>query len=159
MKRFWKITKTEFLTIFKDGGLLLILFGALLIYGTLYPTIYAPQVVRDLPVAVVDLDDTPPSRKLTRMLDATPEAAVRYEAQSLDEARQLFLDRKVYGALYIPQGYEKRMLAGEQNQVSLYADGGYFLLYSDFMGAVGKVVGTAGAEVQVGRLLAGGMNR
>ncbi|MDE5945456.1 MAG: ABC transporter permease [Rikenella sp.] len=158
MKRFWKITKTEFLTIFKDGGLLLILFGALLIYGTLYPTIYAPQVVRDLPVAVVDLDDTPPSRKLIRMLDATPEAAVRYEVQSLDEARRLFLDRKVYGALYIPEGYEKRILAGEQNQVSLYADGGYFLLYSDFMGAVGKVVGTAGAEVQVGRLTAGGLN-
>lgn len=159
MKQFWKITKTEFLTVFRDGGLLLIFFGAMLIYGTLYPTIYAPEVVRDLPVAVVDLDDTPPSRKLVRMLDATPEAAVRYTVGSLDEARQLFLDRKIYGALYIPQGYEKRQLAGEQNQVSMYADGGYFLLYSDFMGAVGKVAGTVGAEVQIGQLLARGMNR
>ncbi len=159
MKRFWKITKTEFISIFKDGGAMLILFGAMLIYGTLYPLIYAPQVVREFPVAVVDLDNTPPSRKLVRMLDATPQADVRYSAQSLDEAKALFLDRKIYGVLYIPEGYEKRILAGEQNHVSLYADGGYFLLYSDFLGAVGAVVGTAGAEVQVGTLMAGGLNR
>lgn len=159
MKQFWKITKTEFISIFKDGGAMLILFGAMLIYGTLYPLIYAPQVVRKFPVAVVDLDNTPPSRKLVRMLDATPEADVRYSAQSLDEAKELFLDRKVYGVLYIPEGYQKRMLAGEQNHVSLYADGGYFLLYSDFLGAVGQVVGTAGAEVQVGTLMAGGLNQ
>lgn len=138
---------------------MLILFGAMLIYGTLYPLIYAPQVVRKFPVAVVDLDNTPPSRKLARMLDATPEADVRYSAQSLDEAKALFLDRKVYGVLYIPEGYQKRMLAGEQNHVSLYADGGYFLLYSDFLGAVGEVVVAAGAEVQVGTFMAGGMNQ
>lgn len=159
MKRFWKITKTEFISIFKDGGAMLILFGGMLIYGTLYPLIYAPQVVRKFPVAVVDLDNTPPSRKLVRMLDATPQADVRYSAQSLDEAKALFLDRKIYGVLYIPEGYEKRILAGEQNHVSLYADGGYFLLYSDFLGAVGAVVGTVGAEVQVGTLMAGGLNR
>lgn len=159
MKRFWKITKTEFISIFRDGGAMLILFGAMLIYGTLYPLIYAPQVVRNFPVAVVDLDNTPPSRKLVRMLDATPQAEVLYSAQSLDEAKQLFLDRKIYGVLYIPEGYEKKILAGEQNHVSLYADGGYFLLYSDFLGAVGTVVGTAGAEVQIGTLLAGGLNQ
>lgn len=159
MKRFWKITKTEFISIFRDGGAMLILFGAMLIYGTLYPLIYAPQVVRNFPVAVVDLDNTPPSRKLVRMLDATPQAEVLYSAQSLDEAKQLFLDRKIYGVLYIPEGYEKKILAGEQNHVSLYADGGYFLLYSDFLGAVGTVVGTAGAEVQIGMLMAGGLNQ
>lgn len=159
MKRFWKITKTEFISIFRDGGAMLILFGAMLIYGTLYPLIYAPQVVRNFPVAVVDLDNTPPSRKLVRMLDATPQAEVLYSAQSLDEAKQLFLDRKIYGVLYIPEGYEKKILAGEQNHVSLYADGGYFLLYSDFLGAVGTVVGTAGAEVQIGTLMAGGLNQ
>lgn len=159
MKRFWKITKTEFISIFRDGGAMLILFGAMLIYGTLYPLIYAPQVVRNFPVAVVDLDNTPPSRKLVRMLDATPQAEVLYSAQSLDEAKQLFLDRKIYGVLYIPEGYEKKILAGEQNHVSLYADGGYFLLYSDFLGAVGSVVGTAGAEVQIGTLMADGLNQ
>lgn len=158
MKRFWKITKTEFVSIFRDGGAMLILFGAMLIYGTLYPLIYAPQVVREFPVAVADLDDTPPSRELTRMLDATPEADVRYGVRSLDEAKRLFLDRKIYGILYIPQGYEKRILAGEQNHVSLYADGSYFLLYSDFLGAVGEVVGAAGAEVQIGRLTGGGLS-
>lgn len=159
MKRFWKITKTEFISIFRDGGAMLILFGAMLIYGTLYPLIYAPQVVRNFPVAVVDMDNTPPSRQLVRMLDATPQAEVLYSAQSLDEAKQLFLDRKIYGVLYIPEGYEKKILAGEQNHVSLYADGGYFLLYSDFLGAVGTVVGTAGAEVQIGTLMAGGLNQ
>lgn len=138
---------------------MLILFGAMLLYGTLYPLIYAPQVIRQLPVAVVDLDHTPPSRKLTQMLDATPDADVKYNPQSLEEAQQLFMDRKVYGILLIPQDYEKKILSGTQNHVSLYADGGYFLMYSDFLNAVAGVVGTAGAEVQVGTLMKEGMSQ
>ncbi len=157
MKRFWKIAKTEFISIFKDGGAMLILFGAMLIYGTLYPLIYAPQVVRGFSVAVVDLDNTPASRKLTRMLDATPEADVRYMPLNLEEARQLFFARKVYGVLYIPQGYGKRILAGEQNHISLYADGSYFLLYSDFLSAVSEVAMSVGSDIQIEKLTAAGM--
>ncbi len=159
MKKFWEITKAELVSIFKDGGAMLILLGAMLIYGTIYPLVYAPQVVRKFPVAVVDLDHTARSRELTRMLDATPQAAVRYEAESLEEAKSLFLHRKVYGVLYIPNGFQKRILAGEQSYVSFYADGGYFLLYSDFLNAVSNVVITAGAEVQMGTLMAAGLNK
>lgn len=159
MKRYLKITKDEFLAIFKDGGAMLILFGAMLLYGTLYPLVYAPQVVTKLPVAVVDLDNTPPSRHLGRMLGATPEADVRYNPQSLDEAKELFMDRKIHGILLIPEGYEKRILSSTQNHVSLYADGGYFLMYSNFLSSVAAVVGQAGAEIQMSTLLKNGVSQ
>lgn len=157
MKQFWNIAKTEFTTIFKDGGLLLILFGAMFIYGTLYPLIYAPEVVRDLPVAVVDMDGTPASRNLARKLNATPEALVKYYPQNLEEAKSLFMDRKIYGIMLIPREFEKDLLSGTQSHVSLYADGGYFLMYSNFLGAVSSVVGAAGQEVQLQTLTLGGM--
>lgn len=158
MKRFLRIITTEWTTIFKDGGLLLILVGAVFIYGTLYPLIYAPQVVRSIPVAVVDQDYTPASRELTRMLDATPEAEVKYHPQSLTEAERLFMEREVYGIVYIPADYEKNRVGGVQNHVSLYADGGYFLLYSNFLSAVSSVVLEAGAQTQVHTLMMNGMS-
>ena len=45
-------------------------------YGLLYNYMYAPNVVRDAPVAVVDMSRTPLSRSYIRLLDATPQARV-----------------------------------------------------------------------------------
>lgn len=158
MKKLFHIAKAEFLSIFSDGGAMLVLFGAMLIYGTLYPLIYAPQVVRELPVAVVDLDDTPASRKLARMLDATTQATVRYMPTSLDQARDIFMERKIHGVMLIPHGYEACATSGRQSTVSLYADGSYFLMYSNFLEAVAAVTSTAGAEFQQATLLGMGLS-
>ncbi|MEG2319798.1 MAG: ABC transporter permease, partial [Mucinivorans sp.] len=76
MKRFFSIIGLEFRTIFRDEGVLLVLVGALLLYSALYGLIYEPEVVRDMPVAVVDMDSSPASQELTRALDATPAAHV-----------------------------------------------------------------------------------
>lgn len=127
---------------------MLVLFGALFIYGTLYPLIYAPQVVNEIPVAVVDLDDTHASRELARKLDATPQAIVRYYPQSLDQARAIFMERKIHGVLLIPSGFGANAVSGRQSTVSLYADGSYFLMYSNFLEAVAAVASATGAEIQ-----------
>lgn len=159
MKQYWKIVRTEFVTIFKDSGLILILFGAMFIYGTLYPFIYGPEVARNVPVAVVDMDHTVKSRDLVRKLNATPDVNVKYMPNSLEEGRKLFMDREIFGILLIPTDYEKDIQGGVQTHVSLYADGGYFLLYSNFLGALSGVVQNVGSDVKVKNLMMSGMTQ
>lgn len=46
-------------------------------------------VARDIPIAVVDQDNSTLSRKVTQMIDATPTAWVAYGVQGMEEAERL----------------------------------------------------------------------
>lgn len=80
----------EFTAIIKDPGALLILFLALIIYPIIYGIAYKNEVLRDLKVAVVDLDRTATSRTLSRMIDATADLHVASRPASMAEAEALF---------------------------------------------------------------------
>lgn len=50
------------------SGVLVVVVVAVVVYGLVYPTPYAAQVVRDVAVVVVDDDHSNLSRQLVRML-------------------------------------------------------------------------------------------
>ena len=54
----------EFRVMCTRYSILLVLSGGIFVYGLLYNYMYAPNVVRDAPVAVVDMSRTPLSRML-----------------------------------------------------------------------------------------------
>lgn len=90
----------EYRTIFTDGGVILILVLALLIYSTVYSAAYAPQVLRNVPIGVVDECRTPLSRRLIDTFNSGPNTYVAYNPTSMEEARELFFDRDIYGIVY-----------------------------------------------------------
>src|SRR3989442_14216822 len=53
-----------------------VLVGATVIYGLFYPTPYLRQLLRKVPVIVVDRDRTPLSRQIARWLDASEGVAI-----------------------------------------------------------------------------------
>lgn len=148
--------KAELLAIFKDTGALLILFLALIIYPVIYGIAYKKEVLRDIPVAMVDMDGTASSRLLTRMADATEEMNVTYRVGSLLEAEQLFFEGKVGGVLMIPADFEKKVMSGQQASVSVYSDAGYFLAYKQTLTGAMQSMGTFSGGIEVRRLMAKG---
>ena len=142
--------------ILRDPGVILILFGAVFLYATLYSYVYKNEVVRNLPVAVIDRDGTPSSRAMLRMLDATQNLQVTASPSSMQEAEALLMSRHIYGIFFLPPNYEKSLLRGEKVVIPFYVDAGYFLMYRQiFSDAVGAI-GTMGAKVELQQLLAGG---
>lgn len=158
IRRFWKILTGEWKTILHDDGVFLVLVGATVIYSALYGFIYAPQVVRDMPVAVVDCDMSAESQALTMAVNATPAARVVAHCTTLEEAKEMFLSRKVVGVMLINKGYESQISTGIPAHVSVYADGSYFLLYSGFLSAVSDVVIERGAQIEIDNLTASGLD-
>jgi ABC-2 type transport system permease protein len=152
----WDSFKNELKTILKDKGALLILFVAVFTYPLAYSIAYMNNVVRDIPVTIVDLDNTSTSRQMIRMLDATKEIAVAQKAGSLHEARQLFWDEKSKGIILIPEGFERELLKGFQTSVSVYCDASYFLVYKETLTGAVQSVGTLSAGVEIKRLMASG---
>src|ERR1700752_4398693 len=69
--------------IFRQRETLTLLVGGSVLYAFFYPTPYLNQVLRDLPVVVVDRDHTALSRQLTRWLDASEAASVSARSTNL----------------------------------------------------------------------------
>ena len=119
----------EFCTIATSYSVLLVLVGGVFAYGLLYNYMYAPNVVREVPICVVDHSHSALSRQYVRLLDATPEAQVAYHAQDMLEAKRLMRGAEVYGILYLPRDFEERMLRGEPSVYPFYATTDAFLYY------------------------------
>ena len=66
----------EFRVMCTRYSILLVLSGGIFVYGLLYNYMYAPNVVRDAPVAVVDMSRTPLSRSYIQQTDVTDRKSV-----------------------------------------------------------------------------------
>ena len=156
--QFRSVVRNEFRTIFTDGGVMLVLIFALLIYATVYSLAYGSQVLRDVPIGVVDQSRTQASRTLIETFNAGPNTYVAYEPSDMEEARELFYDRKIYGVVYIPADYERNLLGGLQANVAIYCDASYFLMYRQVFQELVTTIGQTGAMVEFQRLIAKGAN-
>ena len=152
----WFSLVDELKTIVRDKGAMLIFILAVCAYPLVYSIAYMNNVVRDIPVTVVDLDHTASSRQMVRMIGATKEISVSQQVGSLHEARQLFWDGDSKGVILIPDGFEKDLLKGFQTSVSVYCDASYFLIYKETLTGTIQASGTLSAGVEIKRMMASG---
>lgn len=74
----------------------------------------------NLPVGVVDLDNTSTSRSLTRRLDGFQMSKVVARYPNVAEARRAIQRNEIYGFLYIPKGTTEKLIASRQPKISYY---------------------------------------
>lgn len=148
--------KNELKTIFTDAGAVLLFMVALVIYPLLYSVAYQKEVIREIPVAIVDLDHTALSRQAARMADASEQLKVVFKAVSLKDAENLFYEGKVKGVVLIPNHFEKDVLSGKQSNMVVYSDASYFLLYKQVYAGAVYSVGTLSGGIEIKRMLAEG---
>ena len=125
------VIRRQWRAIATNPAILLVLAGGIFLYGLLYNYMYAPNVVRKAPVAVVDLSHSALSREYTRLLDATPQTSVYAQTPNILEARRWMEQGRVDGILYLPADFEARVARGETSVFLLYAATDAFL---DFKG-------------------------
>jgi len=148
----------EFELIFKDVGVMVIIFAVPLVYPLLYSFIYYPEVVRDLPIAVVDLSKSSASRQFIRNLDATPDLSVANSTLSMNEAIELFKKQDVRGIVQIPETFSADIALKRQTTVSAYANMGFFLYYKALMTGTNFVALQTGNDIQVKNLMNDGLS-
>jgi ABC-2 type transport system permease protein len=156
VKAVFRHARTEALRVFRDPGALLVLVGAVFLYSFFYPIPYLPQVLREVPVAVVDRDRTPLSRQLVRMADAHSLLRVAERPVTLAEAESLVLAGRVGGVLVVPAGFERDVQLGQKARVGVFADASYFLVYRQVATGFVETVGTLSAGIDVRKLQARG---
>ena len=143
----------EWRRILGDSGALGLMVLAPILYGFLYPQPYLGQVLRGIPIAVVDQDGTELSRELVQALNADEAVRVAMRADTLAEAQAALARRDVFAILGIPKDTEQYVLKGETARLAAYVDSAYFLLYNrtwqgitEAAGAVSGAVAARGAR-------------
>jgi ABC-2 type transport system permease protein len=137
----------EIWRVVNDRGVFgLILLGPI-IYGILYPQPYLGQVLRHIPIAVVDQDHTELSRNLVQSLNADEATAVTVRADTLAEAQAALARREVFAILGIPQDTEKEVLKGNPAHLPAYVDSAYFLLYNRMLQGITEASKAVNLEV------------
>ncbi len=148
--------RAELRGIFADRQVRLIILAALVIYALVYPYPYRAELLRDVPVVLVDLDRSTSSAELARRVNASEAVALSHDAPDMIAAIRLVQERRAYGVLVIPEGFERGLLRGSQSPVALYADASYFLMYQRVMQGAAVPLRQMGAEVEMGRLISQG---
>jgi len=123
LKYLWqlsKLVKRECKILYKNPiyGFCMVLFPlfALLFFTSLMDD----GLPQDMPVGIVDLDNTSTSRSLVRRLDAFQNSAVVASFPSVAEARRAIQENRIYAFLYIPEGTTEKLLSARRPKVSYY---------------------------------------
>ena len=130
----------EWRSISTNAAILLVLMGGIFAYGLLYNLMYAPNLVRKTPVAIVDNSHSALSREYIRLLNATPQASVYALTPNYLEAKEWLKQSKVDGILYLPADFDARVGRGEQSVFTVYASTDAFLNFKNLQEASSRVM-------------------
>ena len=158
MKTVFRVWYDEYGKIISDGGVMLIFLAAILAYPVFVSMPYFHEVLKDVPIAVVDLDHSQTSRQLSRMRDAAELLYVQTKPPSLIEAQQELLDSTVYAIIVIPDDFQKKILRKEQAIVAAHCDASYFLIYRQVKTGIATVCRSLSAGIEIRRLTATGIS-
>jgi ABC-2 type transport system permease protein len=134
----WQSYWISLTSIIRDRSVLLLIIIGPIVYSLYYPFPYSPEVLREIPVAVADLDNSSLSRQLVRLADASPDIEVTRVVSNPAELKQALWDGSIQGGLIIPRGFRRSVLRGETVNPVILGNGAYFMFNrSEILGFAG----------------------
>src|SRR3954468_20471274 len=121
-----------------------------LIYGVYYPQPYLGQILRKIPIAVVDNDLSDLSQSIVQTLEASGAVSVAVRANTLAEA-QAAVDRgEAFAVVGIPPGTERDVLKGMPAHIPIYADATYLFVFRTTGNGIAVAINTLSSELAAG---------
>ena len=144
----YRVWRHEFHNVFRDPGVMIFFLLLPVMYPIIYTLIYNPELVREVPVVVVDFDRSPESREYVRSLDASEYVKIIGYASDKIEARRALWEKECYGVLEIPSDFAKDLNRGESAQVDMYADMSLLVQYKGLLTAISDVTAAVGGHLK-----------
>ncbi len=137
-----------------DEGVMIFCLIVPLAYPLLYGFIYTQEVVREVPVVVVDEDKTALSREFTRLVDATADVCIVARCADMEEAREAMRRHEANGILRIPSDFSQNVNninRWQQAHVEAYCDMSSMFYYKALYSAATAVSLDMNKQIKVQR--------
>lgn len=148
----------EFKHIFLNKNVITVMLIGPIIYCLFYPQPYVHEVLADIPIGIIDQDNSTLSRELIRNIDATKTLTANMRLTSMAEAEQKLKSREISGILVIPLRFEQKVLRGESSPLSFYGDASYILIYNNVATTLSSVVTAMGKNISIDRQINQGVD-
>jgi ABC-2 type transport system permease protein len=153
--RLISLVRKEFIQILRDPRtlILILIIPVMQLFLLGYA---ATNDVRNIPLAVYDLDRTAQSRRLLDAYRAADYFSLAYDVDSEAELRQLIDDGEARAGLIIPPDYSDRLLAGGSAQIAFVLDGSDPTVASTALSAAQLIGQSLATRVLIERMAARG---
>jgi len=140
----------EWRRVLGNRGAFMLLVVAPLVYGVYYPQPYLNQILRKIPIAVVDNDLSDLSRRIVQTLDASGTVQVVGRAETLAEARTALDRGEAFAVVGIPPETERDVLKGTTVHIPIYADATYLFIFRTMGSGIAVALNTLSSELAAG---------
>lgn len=154
-----QIWYNELVGIIKDKGILIFILFVPLVYPLLYSYVYTNELVRNVPIAVVNDCDNALTRDLLRKIDASPDVEIVARCTDMEEALQLVKEQKAYGVIRIPSSFSRDLSLGDQTNIGVYCDMSSLMYYKAILLTATNVSLEFNKDIKVTHHLAGSSER
>lgn len=155
----FQIWYREIGNIFRDKGIMIFILFVPLAYPLLYSYVYTNEVVREVPVAVVDESHSELSRELLRKMDASPDMKIVAYCDNLSAAQEMIRRQEVYGIVRIPSDFTRELWKGNQALIGLYCDMSSMLYYKALLLTATNVSLEVNKDIKVNHYLSSTTDR
>jgi ABC-2 type transport system permease protein len=156
MNAFQAGLRRELLHLRHDKGDQFLTLGMMPILFAMVWWIFSAGQPTNLPVALVDEDNTSVSRQIGRLVDATPGVTLMRDYTNAQSAINAIRSRDIFAVLVIPKGLEKNVFGGSPGQLVLQLNSQYSTYSSTIERNITGAVLTAGVGIGLERLKMGG---
>lgn len=110
---------------------------------------FSSGVMRNVPIAVVDQDDSQIARELTRRLHAAPGLHVVARLTDVGEAERLVRSNQAYAVVLIPSGAERAVMRGGTGSITTFYNASYSTTAGSALRDISAVVQAYAARLAV----------
>ncbi|MBD5239996.1 MAG: ABC transporter permease [Bacteroidales bacterium] len=157
IKRAFDIWRRELKLFSKRPMMLTLLFVAPIILLVFFTSLMSEGLPKDLPIGVIDEDNTQVTRTVVRTLDAMEQTGITQYYASVSEARDAMQRGEIYAFLHIPSGTTEQALGQRQPKIAFYTNQSYLVAGSLLMRDLRTASELAGLGISRQTFLAKGM--
>ncbi len=117
----------SFKTIFSTKPLFSTLIMAVILYGFFYPAAYKSQVASQLPIVVVNQDQSQLSQQIVQRVALLRAVQVVQQTSNFAEAEQMVRSHQADAIFMINPNLQASLLHGDTGGISLYLSGAYLI--------------------------------
>lgn len=149
MKRYRELVTREFRLFWNNSVLRMLFIGAPLAYGILFGFVYQKGKVTDLPIVVVDEDNSPMSQRMIEMLEDNETVKIAAIIPSNSDLHNLSIKYRAACVVMIPDKFEADILYKRYPEIPVYVNTDNILTANFASKAIQIVSGTLKAGVQM----------
>lgn len=147
IKSILTIAKNELAQI-RNSRITLFLYSLFpLIIFLCFSIVYKNEIIREIPVAIIDEDKSDLSRTIILYIESSPSMKIISYCNTQDEVKEEFLRGNIHGAFYFPSELSRNIKSGKQSNVIMFIDASNLLISNSLLNDGTKILKTVNAGI------------